>query len=194
MDNCEVTHQDSDEKELIDRLKQGQEWAFETLVGRFQKKLLALAYSITLDREESLEIVQDVFVSVYKNIGTFREDSGLATWLRRITVNGCLNWKRKWKRRFRWSHQSIDQENGTLLSDVENLVDTPETALRDKELETIVMKTIEILPEKVRAVFVLKTLEGLSYEEIAATLKIKKGTVSSRLHLARKLLLEAVES
>ena len=87
------------EEQLVERLKKGQEWAFNILVEQYQARLMKIAYGITLDREDSLEIVQDVFVNVFRHIKNFRQESGLATWLRKITVNQCLNWKRKWKRK-----------------------------------------------------------------------------------------------
>jgi len=109
--NKSETSADIDEQDLVERLKKGQQWAFDVLVNRYQDRLLKIAYGITLNREDSLEIVQDVFISVFKNITTFRQDASLATWLRKITINQCLNWKRKWKRRFKWSHDSIESEN-----------------------------------------------------------------------------------
>ena len=179
------------EQDLVQRLKKRQKWAFNNLVSKYQERLFKLAYGITLDREDSLEIVQDVFISVYKNIRTFRQDSSLATWLRKITIHQCLNWKRKWKRRFKWNHQSLEQENDFQLSE-ENTND-PEILFWEKQLENNLMKAIRTLPDKIRLVFVLNAIEGLSYEEIAEVLNIKKGTVSSRLHLARESLMDSLE-
>ena len=155
--------------------------------------LLKIAYGITLDREESLEIVQDVFVSVHKNIKNFRQDAGLSGWLRKITINTCLNWKRKWERRFRWSHQSIEPKDENKLLRAKKDGNNPETLYREKQIELLVMENIGKLPEKIRVVFVLNTLEGLSYDEIAQHMNIKRGTVSSRLHHARKILLESIK-
>jgi RNA polymerase sigma-70 factor (ECF subfamily) len=182
-----------EENDLVFRLKQGQEWAFNILVNKYQNMLLKIAYGITLDREESLEIVQDVFVSVHKNIKNFRQDASLKGWLRKITINTCLNWKRKWKRRFRWNHQSIESKDEAKLLEAKKNGNNPETLYREKQIELLVMKNIKKLPEKIRVVFVLNTLEGLSYDEIARHLNIKRGTVSSRLHHARKILLESIK-
>lgn len=182
------------ETELIHRLKQGQQWAFDLLVHRYQDRLLKIAYGITLDHEDSLEVVQDVFVSVFRNVRTFRQDASLATWLRKITVNQCLNWKRKWKRRFRWHHDTIASENDPTLVQANTTGTDPEMLIRKKQMENKMMQAIKALPEKTRVVFVLNTFEGLSYEEIAQTLNIKKGTVSSRLHFARKNLVDSMES
>ena len=108
------------EQDLVERLKKGQQWAFNILVDKYQEKLLRVAYGITLDHEDSLEVVQDVFVSVFKNIHTFRQEASLSTWLRKITINQCLNWKRKWKRRFKWHHDTIKSENDSdLLSEMD---------------------------------------------------------------------------
>jgi len=181
------------EQDLVERLKKKQKQAFNHLVSSYQERLFRLAYGITLDREESLEIVQDVFISVFHHIQTFRQESTLATWLRKITLHHCLNWKRKWKRRFRWNHQSLEQENDFEPAEENTDNNDPELLFREKQLEDNLMKAIQTLPEKTRLVFVLNALEGLSYDEIAETLHIKRGTVSSRLHLARKNLMDSLE-
>jgi len=181
-----------EEQELVERLKKGQQWAYQVLVTRYQDRLLKIAYGITLDMEESREVVQDVFVSVFKHIHSFREEAGLWGWLRRITINACLNWKRKWKRRFKWHHTSLEPDNNHLLYGAQKDSATPESILGEKEGETDLVRAIHKLPEKNRLVFVLNTLEELSYEEIAQTLKIRKGTVASRLFHARKQILASL--
>ncbi len=180
-----------EETDLILRLKKGQEWAVNTLVKKYQGMLLKIAYSITLDREESLEIVQDVFIKACQNISGFRQESSLGFWLRQITIHMCLNWKRKMIRRFRWSHKSIDSEDVDVLKEIETDEQSPEDQYREKEFEDIIMKRIAKLPEKIRVVFLLNAIEGLSYDEIAQHLKVKRGTVSSRLYHARKILMDA---
>ena len=193
MNKLEANADNINEQDLVERLKKGQQWAFNILVNKYQGRLLKIAYGITLDREDSLEVVQDVFISVFKNIQTFRQDAGLATWLRKITINQCLNWKRKWKRRFKWNHESIESENDKDLFNENKKSNDPEMLYREKQLEKNLMQAIKTLPEKIRLVFVLNAFEGLSYEEIAKTLNIKKGTVSSRLYFARKNLIDSLE-
>jgi RNA polymerase sigma-70 factor, ECF subfamily len=183
---------DINELDLVERLKKGQQWAFDVLVKQYQNRLLKIAYGITLDREDSLEVVQDVFISVFKNIHTFRQDASLSTWLRKITINQCLNWKRKWKRKFKWNHESIESENDQNLFEANIKSNDPEILYRKKQFEKNLMKLIKKLPEKTRMVLVLNAFEGLSYEEIAKTLNIKKGTVSSRLYSARKKLVNSL--
>jgi RNA polymerase sigma-70 factor, ECF subfamily len=182
-----------DEQDLIERLIKGQQQAFNILVDRYQKRLFCIAYGITFDHDESIEVVQDVFVIVFKKINTFRQEANLATWLRKITVNQCLNWKRKWKRRFKWNHYSLDLNYGKNLLDENTLhhivkSHNPEILYHEKQLKNNLRAAVKKLPKKLRVVFVLNSFEGLSYEQIAKTLDIKKGTVSSRLYLARKNL------
>lgn len=177
-----------DEKRLVLRLKQGQEDAFRILIRRFQTRLFGIAYGITLDREESRDIVQEVFLKVYRSIRGFREESQLSTWLYRITVNQCLNWQRRWKRRFRWRHRPLDQEKDRDDHELRAVGDFPEKLYEQKEFAEKMWQALEGLPEESRAAFVLKEIEGLSYEEISRALKIKKGTVSSRLFYVRQRL------
>ena len=169
-----------DELRLVSLLKKREEEAFRVLMQRYEKKVFGIAYGITLDREESRDIVQEVFVKVYESIDTFRGESKLSTWLHRITVNLCLNWKRRWKRRFRWQHEPIDSKETSQRADAEGKDRRPDVIYEKKELEQVFWQSLRKIPETARAVFVLKEVEGLSYDEIAQTLNIRKGTVSSR--------------
>ena len=182
-----------DEEDLIRRLKQGQQWSCNVLVALYQERLLKLAWGITLDREESMEIVQDVLFTAIKKIDTFREESGLWTWLRKITINACLNWKRKWKRRFRWHHTPLEPQTMIAAKDTQTQENTPESLLQEKEKKRAVADAVARLPEDVRTAFVLCAFEGLSYQEIAQILGIKKGTVSSRVFRARQIISSSME-
>lgn len=185
-----IKRSDVDDSELVAALKEGQEHAYRQLIRKYQVKLRSIAYGITLDAEDSLDIVQDVFLKVYRGIDKFEGKSSLYTWLRRITVNECLNWKRKWGRRLKWQHQSIDDDSFYETPEMSNEKETPENIYRKKELEKLLEEGLNILPEKARTVFVLKELEGLSYEKIGKLLGISRGTVSSRLFYAREKLRE----
>lgn len=176
------------ESALIQRLRNGDENAYETLVARYHQRLFIIAYGITLDKEESLEIVQDVFLALFRGIDGFREEASLMTWMRRMTINTCLNWKRKWARRFRWDHHPIEADDGFVIPEAEDHALTPERDYITMESESRWMERIAELPEKMRSVLVLNALEDLSYEEIAQLLHIQVGTVKSRLHHARKRL------
>jgi RNA polymerase sigma-70 factor (ECF subfamily) len=187
-----IKNPESSEQELVSRLKEGQQEAYRQLIRRYQSKLINIAYGVTLDREESQDIVQDVFLKVYKNIRSFEGKSKLITWIYRITINESLNWQRRWKRRFRWQHDSIENEdlgNRDLLMKDEF---GPEEIYRKKELEKILNQELNKLSKDVRAILILKELEGLSYDEIAKLMGINKGTVSSRLFYAREKLKQSL--
>lgn len=180
-----------DEKRLISLLKQGNDAAFRVLVRQYNNRLFGIAYGIVLDREESLEILQEVFLKVFQNIHRFREEAGLSTWLHRITVNQCLNWHRRWKRKFRWQQNTLERDGPIDYPD-RGMDNDPEAIYREKELKNKFMENLGQLPREERVVFVLKEVEGLSYDEIARVLKIKRGTVSSRLFYARQRLKESL--
>lgn len=181
-----------EENALIEGLRQGREPAMQRLIQLYRPRLLAIAWGVTLDHEESLEIVQDVFLSVHRNIHTFRGDSGLATWMRKITINHCLNWKRRWKRRFRRHHTS-PAPGEDISPPPDAHAGTPESDYLYRETEQRLAAQVALLPEKIRTVFVLKTMEEMTYEDIAKLLNISTGTVASRLYHARKRLAAALK-
>ena len=181
-----------DDTRLVALLQKGSNEAFSVLIDRYKARLFRLALGITGDREESLDILQEVFLKVHQGIAQFKAEARLYTWLHRITVNECLNWKRRWKRRFKWHHQPFERDEGGDYPEMGSEDYLPETLYAEKELERRLWQEVGRLPEEARAVFVLKEVEGLSYDEIADVLKIKKGTVSSRLFYARQRLRDAL--
>ena len=176
------------ESRLIFGLKQGQDAAYQAMIRQYQKIVFKTAYGVTLNRTEAEDIVQEVFIKVFKYIGSFREDSSFSTWLYRITVNHCLNWKRKMMRRFARFHHSVESIEEETGEELKSEMDGTEEAYDEKEMQSLIQEGLKRLPEDARTVFVLKELEGLSYEEIADILLIKTGTVSSRLFYARQKL------
>ena len=181
------------DQELILRLQRGDEWAFQLMVRRFRTKIFSIAFGITLDTEESQDIMQEVFLQVYRTIGNFRGDASLATWLHRITVNRSLNWKRRWARRFKWLHVSTDSTDGQPAVEPESDLPSPEIRVANAQTRRQIDNALKMLPDQARTVFVLREIEGLSYEEIAEAIGIKLGTVRSRLFHARKRLKEILQ-
>jgi len=183
------------EAQLVAGLKKGDEEAYRTLVRRYEDRLFKVAFGILLDREEAWDIVQDVFFKVYQSIHTFKAQARLSTWLHRITVNHCLNWKRRWKRRLRQFHRPLDADSNDPLGRYPPIGTEqyqPERQVREKQMAQHLWQYVAELPEEARAVFMLKEVEGLSYDEIAEVLGIKRGTVSSRLFYARKRIKKAL--
>ena len=182
-----------DESTLVALLKQGHEEAYAELVQRYQKKVYALAYGITMDPEDSRDIVQEVFLKAFQNINKFEGRSRLATWLHRITVNQSLNWQRRWKRRLRWHHRPIESDEDGESMQLGTDEYQAEVLHERREIDRAYKRALKQLPEDARTVYALKEVEGLSYEEIGRVLNLKKGTVSSRLFYARKRLQQALE-
>ncbi len=170
-------------------MRAGDEVAFEALLARYQGKIYRLALSFTKNREDAEEILQDVFLSVYRKIASFDGRSAFGTWLYRIAVNAALM-----KLRGREpAHESIDEHqpqfvggrHARMIADWSEGAD--EVILR-KERARIVQQAIEILPPEYRAVLVLRDLEGLSNSEVAEVLGDSLPAVKARLHRARLAL------
>jgi RNA polymerase sigma-70 factor (ECF subfamily) len=140
------------------------------------------------DRDEALDLSQEVFLRVFRTIHRFRGHSSLRTWIYRITVNQARNRHRFWRRRHRADQVSLDQHvaaHGEFSSGGES---TPDRMFAQKELADRLQRALERLPFDQRTVIVLREIDGLSYEEIAYSLGVAIGTVKSRLTRARHAL------
>lgn len=180
----------SDEAHLVALLKEGEEKAFHELISRFQEPVYLLAYRLLGDSDEASDVVQEVFLKVFRHIDSFDEKSSLKTWLYRITVNQVLN-QRRWFKRHRMQETELDRpgEDGTSFAD--RIVDArfdPYRYVLSREYEALVKAALEHLSPVLRAAVVLRDIEGLSYEEIAEILDVSVGTVKSRIGRGREAL------
>ena len=167
--------------ELIDLFRQGNESAFNEIVRRYQEKIYWVARRFVNDHDEADDVVQEVFIKAYDALKDFRSESGLYTWLYRIAVNMSLNVVRKRKVR---EFLQLD----TLLGEEQSSEDRPDEELERSEHRTLVQEAVDKLPEKQRAVFVMRYYEELSYEEIAAILKTSVGGLKANyFHAIRKI-------
>jgi RNA polymerase sigma-70 factor, ECF subfamily len=178
------------ENEFIERLKLGEEEAFNELVTLYSSSVYALLFRLTSNCEDAKDLTQDTFIRVIKSVKTFRGDSGIKTWLFRIAINESKNRWRWWKRRKVDFTYSIDAESefselslkDTLASNSPN----PEDETLRVEREIQLNKALRELPVKFREVVILRDIEGLGYEEIAIALDANIGTVKSRLSRGRE--------
>jgi RNA polymerase sigma-70 factor, ECF subfamily len=181
----------SDDLDLVHASKNGDVAAFEQLVKRYDRKLFRIAQSVTHNREDSQDAVQEAFLKAYQHLAEFREDSQFSTWLIRITLNQSLMKLRK-QRAIR--EVSLDEEFGTdedmLPREILDWAPNPEQLYRTSELRDILIKTIEELRPILRTVFVLQDLEGLSTDQTAQVLNLSHAAVKSRLWRARLQLRE----
>ena len=191
----------TDDHSLVQRARSGDERAFRTLVERYQKKVYAVALAMVKDREEAMDVVQEAFVKVHRSLDSFKADATFYTWLYRITVNVCIDVIRR-RGAMRSDSVEFDERIGHDLAEANlgavssQLGSNPEKSVLQHELGQKIQEALEQIPEKHRAILLLRELDGLSYEELSQVLEIPKGTVMSRLVHARakvqKLLSESL--
>ena len=176
------------EAALVQRCAAGDDVACAELVAEHQRMVIQLALNLLGDRDEALDLSQDVFLIVFRTIHRFRGVSSLRTWIYRIAVNQARNRHRFWRRRHRADQVSLDQHiaaHGEFLSGGNS---TPDRMLAQKELAARLKRALDHLPFDQRTAIVLREIDGLSYEEIAFSLGVGIGTVKSRLTRARQIL------
>lgn len=158
---------------------------FEELLLKNQNRICNLCRHILGNSHDAEDAAQDVFIKAYRNLGCFKPGSSLYTWLYRIAVNTCLDYK---KRPFFESLFKRTDEGEEYI--VEQLSDepSPEKLLESKQTGYALQKCLMELSAKLRTVIILKEVEGLTYEEIAEILDISMGTVKSRISRAREEL------
>ena len=183
-----------DETALIERFLSGDETAFDQIVERYQDLVFNLALRMLGRRDEAHDLSQEVFLQIYKKLGSFRREAALRTWIYRIVLNRAKNRQRWWRRRER-EMTAVTVEDAERQGSMELSASVavgvgllPDRALERKELGKILQEAIATLPFDQRTILLLKEIEGLSYEEISRTLELAIGTVKSRLARARKAL------
>ena len=176
------------EAALVQRCAARDEDACADLVAEYQRMVVQLAINLLGDREEALDLSQEVFLRVFRTIHRFRGQSSLRTWIYRIAVNQARNRHRFWRRRHRADQVSLDQHvaaHGQCFS-CGGLA--PDRVLAQKELAARLQRALDHLPFDQRTAVILREIDGLSYEEIGYSLGLAIGTVKSRLTRARQAL------
>jgi len=181
----------SDEEDLrkVEEYLAGESRAFEYLFGKYREKVYTVAFRFVHNKEDALEITQEVFLRVHQGLGSFKTDSKFFTWIYRITVNRAIDLVRSRK-----SRRTVPLEGaveggrplGEVLPDPQS--SNPSDLLVRKELSESLFNAVESLSAKHRMVFVLHAIENLSYKEIAEVVGCTLGTVMSRLFYARRKL------
>lgn len=179
----------------MEECRKGDSSAFETLVGRYKDRVYTVAYRFLGNHEDAQDVAQEVFVRAYRGLDGFKGDSKVYTWLYSITGNLARNKLRDSKRKGRnkgMSLEDLERRAPGAAQELASTRETPENAATRHETEEALQACLEELPEHYRIVFVLRTFEQLSYEEIADAVGCPKGTVKSRLNHARKILHEGL--
>src|SRR3984885_5737275 len=181
----------SDDLELVHACKKGDVAAFEKLVKRYDRRLLRISQTVTRNREDAEDAVQEAFLKAFQNLAAFREDSQFSTWLIRITVNQSLMKLRKHHTQKEVSLDEDFQADGRVVPlDVPDRAPNPEQLCWASELREILVRTVEELRPILRTVFVLRDVEGLSIAQTAQKLNLSQAAVKARLWRVRLHLRE----
>lgn len=188
---------DLNETRFIERLRAHDERAFNELVRTYEHRVFGLLMRLMGRREEAEDVAQEVFVQVFKAIGSFRGESKLSTWIFRIAVNLSKNRAKYLSRRHTDMQTELDSvSDGPLRGAKQSAMDSiarPDELLSGMELQAIVEHAIAELEPEFREVLILRDIEDMSYEDIAEITGLADGTVKSRIHRARSQLKQAVE-
>ncbi len=167
--------------------------AFEEIFQRYQTMVYNLTYRILGDREEALDVCQEVFLAVFRKLDRFRGESSLKTWIYRIAINRASNRCRWWNRLRRRGTVSLDEhlcedDNRTFSDTLESTGHSPETSVLMQEKRQEIEHALQRLPMSQRIVVIMRDVEGLSYEEISGLLQVSLGTIKSRIARGREEL------
>jgi RNA polymerase sigma-70 factor, ECF subfamily len=169
----------AEERALVERARRGDQAAFGQLVGRYGPMVLSLAYASTLNRSDAEDIAQETFVSAWRSLPGFRGDASFSTWVYGLARSRCTDWARRASVRPRlWAGNDRFQTAGI----------SSEPGSEDRKTAGAIMRAAAALPLPQRQAVLMRDLQGLSYEEIAAVQDVAVGTVRSRISAARRLI------
>jgi RNA polymerase sigma-70 factor, ECF subfamily len=180
---------DASDLSLVRRVQRGDKGAFDALVLKYQHKLVKLVMRYVRNPAEAEDIAQEAFIKAYRALPQFRGDSAFYTWLYRIAINTAKN--AVVSRDRSPVEYDLDRHNNDESYDMQGRMkdsETPEGLVLTDEIRSTVNAAIDALPEDLRTAIVLRELEGLSYEEIAAAMDCPVGTVRSRIFRAREAI------
>jgi len=184
----------TEEMKIIKRVLDGDSDAFEEIVVANQNNVYRLAFKMTGNREDALDLSQEAFIKAYTNLHSFRGESRLSVWLYRLTYNLCLDFARKNSRAKIVSLSGRNDDGEDFDIEIPDYRHVPEQKILQEEQGKIISESIEELPEKHREILVLREISDMSYSEIASLLNISEGTVKSRLSRARMLLVSILKN
>ncbi len=176
------------DKQLIERVKNGEKAAYDLLVLKYQQRIINLVSRFVRNQSDALDVTQEAFIKAYRALPNFRGDSAFYTWLYRIAVNTAKNHLAVQNRRPSGNNYDVSEIEQIEGADALKEHASPESLLMKDELQATVLKAIEDLPEDLKTAIMLREIEGLSYEEIAGVMECPIGTVRSRIFRAREAI------
>lgn len=179
---------------LVERVQRGDRRAFDVLVLRYQQRIAKLIMRYVHDPAEAQDVAQEAFIKAYRALPAFRGDSAFYTWLYRIAINTAKNYLVSLQRRqLDYGLDAQDPDNYVANARLRDET-TPEGMAMQDELRRAVERTMAALPEELRTAIMLREIDGLSYEEIAAAMECPVGTVRSRIFRARESIDKSIEA
>lgn len=181
---------------LLIALQAGEERAYEELIERFQTPVYNLAYRLLNDQADAADVLQEVFIKIFRNVAAFRGESSLRTWVYRIAVNESHN-RRRWLFRHRRGETGLEEtfdDSETRERPIKDTGETPFDFAMNREAELLLEEGLAAINPVYRAVLVLREVEEMSYEEIASILEVSIGTVKSRIVRGRDALRKQLAS
>jgi len=176
------------EERIVCELKAGNYTVFREIVELFKNRIFGMTYKFTNNYEEAQDLSQEIFLKIYKEIGRFRFECKLSTWIYRISINTCLDWKRKNNKVKIFSTSMINDDEETVEFDIKDNNPLPDEVFIRSESQREVHEIIYGLPDKYKTVIIMYHFNNMSYQEISAALNIPERTVETRLYRARRLL------
>ena len=177
---------------IVSKCQKGDIQAFESLVGKYQKKMLNTAYRMIGDYQEACEVTQEAFLSAYRGIKKFRGEATFTTWMTGIVLNQARNRLKQMKTRSRYESVSLDvpveSPEGMITREVASEDCSASEQLEKKDTARMIQDCLNDLDPEFREVVVLREIQGYSYDEIRGILDLPEGTVKSRLFRAREIL------
>ncbi len=177
------------DQELVRRAQEGSTQAFDELVVKFSPRLYGMVYHMTSNKEDTHDLLQEIFAKAYRSLKRFRGKSSFYTWIYSIATNMTLNFLKKRKRRVAWSLDDVDSgiQNDEAMVDIGHSAN-PRHQSNVHELQKKLNEAMLSLSEDHRAAVTMFDIQGISHSEISKILKVSEGTVRSRLFYAHKQL------
>jgi len=185
LENIAIYHS----KSLIEKSRNGDDYAYGKLVGLWFKRIYNFSLKYFADHDHAMEVTQKTFIVVYKKIDRLKDINSFQSWLYKIALNHCREEERRQKRHT-WYSIFINEDARKMTSNYGH----PEIEYQHREKEEMIAELLKSLPEEQKTIIIMKEFEGMKFREIAETLKISENTAKSRLYYGLKALRKLLEN
>lgn len=185
---------DSSDAGILKLYKKNRHQGLELLYERYKKYVYTIAYHYTSNKEDALDLTQDVFVSIFKSLDQFKVEFSLLPWVKKITINKCLNYLRD-KKEAVSLNETVECgcfQSGSQLQDLITSPEDTESLTFYRDTREALLKAINKLPPQERMAVILRHMKGMRYDEIAKSMELPLGTIKTFLHRGRKSMKESM--